>query len=73
MVTGPFSSVIGMLPIGEFKNRFFFCLFLFYFLGQRWRKKFWSPVIDNPINDGFGAIISIFFFQVREMRDETKI
>ena len=32
MVTRPFSSVIGMSPMG-FKNRFFF-----YFLGQRWRK-----------------------------------
>ena len=29
MVTRPFSSVIGMSPIGGFKNRFFFfCLFI---------------------------------------------
>ena len=42
------------------------------FLGQRWRKKFWSPQIDNPFNDGFGAKISIFFFQLNKMRDEAK-
>ena len=64
MVTRPFSSVIGMLPIGGFKNRF-------YFFGQRWRKKFWSPLIDNPFNDGFGARISIFF-QLNKMREEAK-
>ena len=79
MVTRPFSSVIGMLPIEGFKNGFFFCLFVFFFfliswalfLGQRWRKKFWPPLIDNPFNDGFWAKISIFF-QVNEMRDEAK-
>ena len=58
MLTRPFSSVIGMLPVGVFKT-------VFHFLGQRWRKKKkkknWSPLIDNPFNDGFWAKISIFF------------
>ena len=71
MVTRPFSSVIGMLPVGGFKNRFFCFCFCFFFLGQRWRKKFWSPFIDNPFNGGFWAKIS-FFFQLNEMRDEAK-
>ena len=48
MVTRPFSSVIGTLPIGGFENSFFF-----YFLDQRWHKKFWALLIDNPFNDGF--------------------
>ena len=62
MVIRPFSSVFDMLPIGMiggFKT-------VFYFLGQRWRKKKkkekkWSPLIDNSFNDGFWAKISIFF------------
>ena len=45
---------------------------VFYFLGQRWRKNFWSPLIDNPLNDGFWAKLSIFFFSANEMRDEAK-
>ena len=61
MVTRPFLSVIGMSPIGGF-----------YFLGQRWRKKFWSPVIDNPFNDVFLDQNFNIFFQVNEMRDEAK-
>ena len=65
MVTRPFSSVSGMSPIEGSKT-------VFYFLGQRWLKKFWSPLIDNPLNDGFWAKISIFFFQVNEMRDEAQ-
>ena len=58
MVTRPFSSVIGMSPTGGFKNR--------------WRKKSWLPLIDNPFNDGFWAKILIFFFQLSEMRDTAK-
>ena len=43
MVTRPFSSVIGMSPIGGFKKGFFL------FLGPTLaREKFWSPLIDNP-------------------------
>ena len=42
---------------------------VFYFLGQRWRKKIWSPLIDNPFSDGFWAK---FLFQLNEMRDEAK-
>ena len=37
-----------------------------------WCKNFWSLLIDNPFNDGFGAKISIFFFQLNEMKDEAK-
>ena len=66
MVTQQFSSVIGMLPIGGFKNRFLF-------LGPTLGQKFEAPLIDNPFNDGFWAKISIFFFQVNEMRDEAKL
>ena len=55
-----------MSYIGGFKNPFF------YFLGQRWRKNFWSLLVDNTFNDGFGAEISIFCFQLNEMRDEAK-
>ena len=60
MVIRPFSSVIGMSPIGGFKNHFFL-----NFSCQRWLKKFWSPLIDNSFNDGFWAKISIFFLAKR--------
>ena len=33
---------------------------------------FWSLLIDNPFNDDFWTQISIFFFQLNEMRDEAK-
>ena len=65
MVTRPFSSVIGMSYIRGFKNRFFVSW------SNVGRKKFWSPLIDNPFNDGFWAKISVFF-QLNEMRDEAK-
>ena len=64
MVTRPFSSVIGMLAIGGFKN----CLI---FLGPTLAQKIWLSLTDNPFNDGFGAKIS-FFFQLKEMRHEAK-
>ena len=67
MVTQPFSSAIGMSPIGGFKNRFF------YFLGQRWLKKIWSPLIDNPFNDDFWTNISIFFSGKRNERWSSKL
>ena len=55
MVTRPFSSVIGMLPIGEFENRFFIS----------WAnvdaKIFWAPLIDNPFSGGFGPKFQYFF------------
>ena len=52
MVTRPFSSVIGMSPIGGFKNRFFF-FFFFFFLKPTLAHKFWLPLIHND----FGAKI----------------
>ena len=66
MVTQPFSSVIGMLPIGGFENRFLF-------LGPTLDQKFWAPLIDNLFNDSFWAKISIVFLQLNEVRDEAKI
>ena len=35
-----------------------------YFLGQRWGKNFWSPLIDNPFNDGFLDKNFNIFFQL---------
>ena len=54
MVIRPFSFVIGMLPIGGFKNR---VLFFGPTLAQ---KKKWSLLIDYPFKDGFWAKISRF-------------
>ena len=45
-----------------FRKQNFISKTVFYFLGQRWRKNFWSPLIDNPFNDDFWAKIPIFFF-----------
>ena len=76
MVTRPFSSVIGMLPIRGFKKPFFIS---WANVGakkkkkkEKKKKKNWSPLIDNLFNDGFWAKISIFFFQLNEMRNEAK-
>ena len=66
MVTRPFSSVIGMLPIGGFKTRFLF-------LGPTLAQKFWAPLIDDPFNDGFlGQNFNICEVQLNEIRDEAK-
>ena len=65
MVTRPFSSVIGMSPIRGFKDRFLF-------LGPTLAQNVWSPLIDDPFNDGFLGQNFNIFFQLNEMRDEAK-
>ena len=32
---------------------FYYYYNYYYFLSQRWLTNFWSPLIDNPFNDGF--------------------
>ena len=65
MVTRPFSSVIGMSPIGEFKNRCFGANVGAKIFGRR--------LLIIHLTMVFGPKFQyFFFFQLNEMRDEAK-
>ena len=66
MVTRLFSSAIGVSHMGGFRGRF-------YFLGRRWRKDFWSPLVGSTFGDGFWARVSIFFFSWGKWEAKLKL
>ena len=66
MVTRPFSSVIVMSPVGGFKNRFYISW------ANVGANIFGHRLLIIHLTMVLWAKLSIFFFQVNEMRDEAK-
>ena len=64
MVNRPFSSVIGICPIGGFKNCF---LISWAYVGAF----FLVAANRESMKDGFKAKISIIFSHINEIRDEA--